>query len=463
MKKLLASLVVIGLVAGTVILSTSAFFSDTETSTGNSFTAGALDLKVDSWAHYNGFQCVGGWWQTCTDGQTNKIVNGDFEEPEVTSSDKWDIFETGTAGLGWTVEWAGSQNTFGGQDRPAAALQELHEGVNGWAPYTGNQHAELDSDWDGPGGPLNNEPALVKIYQNVPTVAGTLYKLTYAYAARPGTSSADNGLEVRVDNTLINTHNSAGVGSTVNWQLFTHTFVATDQSTKVEFKGIGDNNSLGVFLDAVSLVEMSCTRSEEYTQACTTSWSLTDLGPSHKFFNFADIKPGDYGENTISLHVDNNDAYACVVFGNLESADVTLVEPEQTLGDTGVDGELDDNIKFFAWRDDGNNIWEDGETPMFGASPVLASDINNVEYALAVPGNPFIGGDTNYIGIAWCAGDMSVDAGAHTIGCNGASMGNASQTDSMGFDVSFYIEQARHNEAFACTGHTIPEVVVKSE
>src|SRR6185503_21218722 len=34
-----------------------------------------------------------------------------------------------------------------------------------------------------------------------------------------------------------------------------------------------------------------------------TSWTQTDLGPTHKFFYFTDVKPGDFGEDTISLHV----------------------------------------------------------------------------------------------------------------------------------------------------------------
>jgi len=33
---------------------TGAFFSDTETSTGNTFAAGEIDLTVDSTAHYAG-------------------------------------------------------------------------------------------------------------------------------------------------------------------------------------------------------------------------------------------------------------------------------------------------------------------------------------------------------------------------------------------------------------------------
>lgn len=45
-KKALISVIVIGLVAMTAGAGTFAYFSDTETSTGNTFTAGTLDLKI---------------------------------------------------------------------------------------------------------------------------------------------------------------------------------------------------------------------------------------------------------------------------------------------------------------------------------------------------------------------------------------------------------------------------------
>jgi predicted ribosomally synthesized peptide with SipW-like signal peptide len=41
-----------------------------------------------------------------------------------------------------------------------------------------------------------------------------------------------------------------------------------------------------------------------------TSWTLSDI-TGQLFFNFSDLKPGDIGEDTISLHVDSNDAYLC--------------------------------------------------------------------------------------------------------------------------------------------------------
>ncbi len=55
MKKILISLSIIGIVAGVVVGGTIAFFNDTETSTGNVFTAGTIDLTIDSnGSSYNG-------------------------------------------------------------------------------------------------------------------------------------------------------------------------------------------------------------------------------------------------------------------------------------------------------------------------------------------------------------------------------------------------------------------------
>jgi len=47
MKRILLGVAVIGTIGGLALYSTNAFFSDTEASTGNTFTAGKLDLKVN--------------------------------------------------------------------------------------------------------------------------------------------------------------------------------------------------------------------------------------------------------------------------------------------------------------------------------------------------------------------------------------------------------------------------------
>lgn len=62
MKKIIGSVGVLALVSVLVWGATGAFFSDTETSTGNTFTAGAIDLKVDSISTYNDLATTTGTW-----------------------------------------------------------------------------------------------------------------------------------------------------------------------------------------------------------------------------------------------------------------------------------------------------------------------------------------------------------------------------------------------------------------
>lgn len=206
---------------------------------------------------------------------------------------------------------------------------------------------------------------------------------------------------------------------------------------------------------------------------CDGTWEATDLGATHTFFNFSDIKPGDFGENTISLHVDSNDAFACVDIEITENDDVDCTEPEEgaegagvcnTDGDPLLDGELAENLNFFAWSDwgetegfgdegdegEGDNIWQVGEPALFTNNLGPAADVlGGVSYTLADSSTgPLEGGVTSYIGLAWCAGDMTAEAGLIT--CDGEGMGNEAQTDNMVADIAFRIEQARHNEEFSC-------------
>ena len=67
---------------------------------------------------------------------------------------------------------------------------------------------------------------------------------------------------------------------------------------------------------------------------------------------------------------------------------------------------------------------------MFSNQSGPASDVlGGVSYPLAdsVTGpGPMTPDETNYIGLAWCAGDQVVDTNASTITCDGAGMGNDS-------------------------------------
>lgn len=99
-------------------------------------------------------------------------------------------------------------------------------------------------------------------------------------------------------------------------------------------------------------------------------WDEKDLKEGvDKFFNFTDLKPGDFGEGTISLHVYDNDAWGRMLIEDVVDTGDTCVDPETeevsdsdcyqgTVGQDEPDGELRENLVFWACLDE-------GETPGF--------------------------------------------------------------------------------------------------
>lgn len=214
-----------------------------------------------------------------------------------------------------------------------------------------------------------------------------------------------------------------------------------------------------------------------------TSWEATDL-TIEKFFDFLDVKPNDYGEDTISLHVATNDAYLCANVTLTSDDDNTQTEPEAEVDTDGLaSGELAELVQFLWWADDGDNVLEDDEPVISGGDFGQLGVGNSFPLALADSdeniwtgvGGPVPGNDTLYIGKAWCFGDIAPvpvtqdggDQGRSPAGdtdnngtagepedggisCDGSLLGNESQTDSLTADVSFEAVQARHNDGFQC-------------
>src|SRR3989344_165008 len=219
-----------------------------------------------------------------------------------------------------------------------------------------------------------------------------------------------------------------------------------------------------------------------------TSWEPDDLDPTHLFFNFNDLKPSDYGEDTISIRVNDNDAWACMDVTLTKNDDNTCTEPEliddpdctdpNPPGDVDLlDGELAQNINFIWWADDGDNvleveenIFEEGNTSTIftGESWTLADATGNVwDENGPIPGDEIV-----YIAKAWCFGTLTPaplgqeaydgphqdnndngTAGEPVDGgylCDGSGLNNASQTDIITADVSFQAIQSRNNLDFVC-------------
>lgn len=228
---------------------------------------------------------------------------------------------------------------------------------------------------------------------------------------------------------------------------------------------------------------------------CACNWLEKDLD-GDIFFNFGDIKPGDNGENTISLHVEGNDAWGRMLISNVKDLDNTCTEPEieaesecqNELNNGTDDGELRENLMLYAWLDqgvtpgfqgkaiyegeelvsgdegEGDNIQqcdpeypencaeplvitkgtidEDGEEHIFseGLSLVYvaycsgfnSNGHNDHGFCHGIAGDGrLVGSTVYYMGVAW-----DVD---------GATTGNEAQTDSLEADISFEAVQHRNN------------------
>ncbi|PIR38600.1 MAG: hypothetical protein COV34_00795 [Candidatus Zambryskibacteria bacterium CG10_big_fil_rev_8_21_14_0_10_42_12] len=198
------------------------------------------------------------------------------------------------------------------------------------------------------------------------------------------------------------------------------------------------------------------------------TWEMNDL-TEQLFFRFDDLKPGDYGEDTISIHVNDNDAWACMAFNLTGTPENGLSEPEadvdQTAGEN--EGELQNHLSFMFWNDDGDNVLEVGEEVIEELSGLPGSIFDGGWLPLADSSStstPLTGGSTHYIGKGWCFGSMTATPeepaenpngptpGNTGFTCDGSGNHNEAQTDGIVVDVAFHAEQSRNNGEFLCSG-----------
>jgi predicted ribosomally synthesized peptide with SipW-like signal peptide len=180
-------------------------------------------------------------------------------------------------------------------------------------------------------------------------------------------------------------------------------------------------------------VDSTCIYNGQTVESCT--WAPTDLD-DELFFNFDDVKPGDEGEDTISLHVDSNPAWICAEVSNIVSSENGCNPPEKIAEadcELNEDGELWDNLYFSIWlEDDCDNIYEPGEGETYVIQNVQASDI---QYPIAdsqTGGTPIT---DKCVGVAWY-----VPPGT----------GNEIQSDSVTGDITFKAYQSKNNDSFVC-------------
>lgn len=174
--------------------------------------------------------------------------------------------------------------------------------------------------------------------------------------------------------------------------------------------------------------------------------------------DICDVKPGDFGEVTFSVHLHDSPGLLWLRGALHENAENGIVEPEAATDSTAGDGELLEAIRAVAWHDDGDNLREatelvtaphdvNGPTAVeldASSARIVSGSLGEVLTALSsghgVPldADPTTSGrtcfpnsTTRYVGFAWW---LPIDTG------------NAVQTDSVRFDLGFYTEQC-HDDA----------------
>lgn len=183
----------------------------------------------------------------------------------------------------------------------------------------------------------------------------------------------------------------------------------------------------------------------ELDESIVTTWESTDLGAAHKFFYFTDVKPGDFGEDTVSLTVDN-DAWLRMLIGitadteNGCNGPETVAEPDCALND---DGELLENLLFTVWLDEGvtpgfqgpQDLSECDNDYVVSEEPTLISegtvqDGEIWELDDYPPYDHLVAGDKACFGIAWKLP---------------GTVGNEVQSDGVVATMEFQVEQYRNN------------------
>lgn len=226
--------------------------------------------------------------------------------------------------------------------------------------------------------------------------------------------------------------------------------------------------------------EPGTTRPDLLGEECFGTWEETDLGPEHRFFDLADIKPGDEGEVTISLHVFDNDAWGRLVINDIFDEDNGCTEPEsEDAGDLTCNGdpqgELQQNLLFGIWLDEGSDpgfeCSEQGREPRCDGDPTEGDNIHQQgEPLLVSPGTLDEDGEILpiWLGLAsaynsnGCQDDGSVESDCPGLTLDGHMIGSITyyfglawtlpdevddivQTDSLEADMRFEVEQYRNN------------------
>ena len=171
---------------------------------------------------------------------------GGFEWVSLNRSQRWNIFEDRDL-EGWSVSWL-NENACPHPRTPVLEIQGYGLCTGGEGEIEGNNHAELDSDCQGPGGGRGTERTTVRLERQIPTVIGQRYEISFYVRSRHQASGTQTIYAQWGDETLVE---EAAPGS---WTQYRFERVANEESMTLAFADLGDANTLGVLLDDIEVM-----------------------------------------------------------------------------------------------------------------------------------------------------------------------------------------------------------------
>lgn len=198
-------------------------------------------------------------------------VNGSFEIPADPPSAGSFITiapgEEGAKGLtGWLV---------GSGDIDIVDLSAPLLGITWGGGFDGDQVLDLNGNVGG------------SVYQDLTTVAGTTYSLTFWYANNPlspgGESARITVFDVGTTNNSLlaqSISHSSSTGAAPDWSFASYLFTADGTTSRLTFSSTSNPNepSGGIVLDAVNVIESDGTVPEPASVACWVGMGLALVG-----------------------------------------------------------------------------------------------------------------------------------------------------------------------------------------
>lgn len=428
--------------------STIAFFADTETSQDNVFVAGNLDVKVDSEAHFRDLVCVDGYWK----------------DPEAVQCEDTSLIEKSISKENGIMSiFINPANAMVIDDKKNCEDYGFDYTIGKWEYKYGSYLPEGD-----PNGTVVFGNAKIADWTSEIFAAGIIRKAAWDYLVLPGGYSG-----------VVSQYCPMGENN------YCHDISHVEICGNYDVCGncvLDDGEECDNSLNVTDGYYCTDDCKLKPLMPCTGSWEESDLIPGvHKFFEFSGLKPGDYGEDTISFHVYDNDAWGRFIIGNVLDNENGCQDGEyydEPNCNIDEQGELGKKVFFNAWLDDGsvpgfqntglssedegfdkeegNNIKDEGELEIrlknnidiagesWILAPILALRYSDMCGGYAVNGQNnggvcqglaedgrLVSNTTYYAGLAW---DFPLQND------------NSTQSDTFMFDLSLEIEQWRNNK-----------------